>query len=133
MSPVARYRRQSRPGENRSRLWGAGWRGSTGLVIEARARSSGEIPGKVFAGVPWKGQSPWEQPAAGALTLPPVARDSRKGQSPGTAARRAGRRFGGGVTAGGTVGGCFRAETSRIPCERGKLRRENPKSAAGVK
>jgi hypothetical protein len=62
------------------------------------------------------------------------ARDSRKGQSPGTAARRAGPTPSATVaTAGKTVSGSFRAETRRIPCGRGKLRRANPRSAAGVK
>jgi hypothetical protein len=38
-----------------------------------------------------------------------------------------------GTTAGETVSGCFRPETRRIPCGRRKLRRVNPRSAAGVK
>jgi hypothetical protein len=64
----------------------------------------------------------------------PTARDSRKGQSPGTAARWAGpalrrrdyRRVKRYV-------GPSAPETRRIPSERGKLRRANPMSAAGVK
>jgi len=62
------------------------------------------------------------------------ARDSRKGQDPGTAVRRAGlvprhreerreKRY----------AGRGEAETLRQPFERGNLRRANPRSAAGVK
>jgi hypothetical protein len=38
-----------------------------------------------------------------------------------------------GKPVGKTVGGCFQVVTRRIPCERAKLRRVNPRSAAGAK
>jgi hypothetical protein len=64
----------------------------------------------------------------------PAARDSRKGQSLGIAAYL-GRpnASAAGAPVGQTVCGLFRSVTRRIPFERRKLRRVNPKSAAGVK
>jgi hypothetical protein len=61
-----------------------------GVVQEARERSPGETPVKAIARMPWKGQNPREQPAVGTLNPCWRARDSRKGQSPETAACGAG-------------------------------------------
>jgi len=55
--------------------------------------------------------------------LKPRNRGPRAGRSSRRAAQPSGK----------TVSGCFRAVTCRIPFERGKLRRVNPRSAAGVK
>jgi hypothetical protein len=57
---------------------------------QARERSPSEISGDAFIRKPWKGRTPREQPAVGMLIACSVARDSRKGQSPGVAARRSG-------------------------------------------
>jgi hypothetical protein len=62
------------------------------------------------------------------------ARDSRKGHSPETAACWAGPPPSAtGAPTGETVCGPLRPETRRTPFERRKLRRANPKSAAGAK
>jgi hypothetical protein len=89
---------------------------------------------RLSAGEPWKGQNPREQPAVAALITSAAVRDSGQGQSPGTAACRAGpslrrreqrqdKRYVGPAD----------AETRRQPSRRRKLRRVNPMSAAGVK
>jgi hypothetical protein len=79
---------------------------------EARERRSGEILVQVSAAGLGR-RSPREHPAVGALITCWVARDSRKGQNPGTAVRRAGPRTFGceGIQARETVSGCFRPET----------------------
>jgi hypothetical protein len=46
---------------------------------EARERSSGGIPNKVYGTIPCKGENPREQPVIGELNPRPIARDSRKG------------------------------------------------------
>jgi hypothetical protein len=81
-----------------------------------------------------EGRNPREHPAVDVLNPRPVARDSREGQSPETVARR-GRPSASvaGLPAGGTVGGCVRSGNGRMPSGRRKLRRVNPKSAAGAK
>jgi hypothetical protein len=58
-------------------------------VDQARERRSGEILTEAFVET-LEGKTPGEPPASGALITRRVTRDSRKGQSPGTAARRAG-------------------------------------------
>jgi hypothetical protein len=57
---------------------------------------------------------------AGALTTRLAARDSRKGQNPGTALRRAGPHSGAGIPAKKTVGGFFRSRN-----EADTFRKEN--------
>jgi hypothetical protein len=74
--------------------------------------------------------------AAGGRCAKPTP--DRKGLSKGSKPRNRGLPVGpsasaAGVPEGKTVCGCFRAVTRRIPFERGKLRRANPMSAAGVK
>jgi len=66
--------------------------------VKARSRLSRET---------LEGSSPREHPAVGVLNTRLAARDSRKGQSPETAARQAGPRAFGreGIRAGGTVCG----------------------------
>jgi hypothetical protein len=98
------------------------------------AKSRPRLPVEALEGAKPKGA------ASGQCAKPMRAvRHSRKGQSPGTAAHRAGSaRAPSGAAArvyrwvkryvGASV-----AETQRIPSERGKLRRVNPMSAAGVK
>jgi hypothetical protein len=102
-------------------------------IREARERRSGEIPIEAFAKT-LEGRNPGEHPADGVLNTRPDARDSRKGRSPGTAACRAGlsghRREQGQAK---RYVGASGAVTHRIPFERGKLRRVNPMSAAGVR
>jgi len=103
------------------------------VVAKARGRSAGESPCNVPAAC-LKRAKP-KGAASGRRTNPvAVARDSRKGESPETAARWAGpaqqRRE---KPTGKTVCGFIRAETRRIPSVRRKLRRANPKSAAGMK
>jgi hypothetical protein len=65
---------------------------SGGLVSpgEAREGRPGDELGQGTHCVALEGQSPREHPAAGVLNTRLAARDSRKGQSPGAAARRAG-------------------------------------------
>jgi len=116
--PIETLRRR-RPGES----------ARTGKV---RERRQGEIPAKVFVEA-LERRNPGEHPAVGVLTTRSVARDSRKGQNPGTAACRAGPCSGAGIPTGETVCGFFGSETGRIPSGRRKLRRVNPKSAAGAK
>jgi len=81
-----------------------------------------------------EGRNPREQPAVGVLNPRTVARDSGKGRNPGTAACQAGpalrRRV---YRQCETVCGFFQAETFGLPFQRRKLRRVNPKSAAGAK
>jgi len=60
------------------------------MCSEARERRPKGTSVKAFAGRPSKGETPGEHPAVGVLIARPGARDSRKGQNPGTAAWRAG-------------------------------------------
>jgi hypothetical protein len=63
-----------------------------------------------------------------------AARDSREGESPGTAIQWAGPPpSAGGITAGRNGRWVHAGGNARIPRGRRKLRRGNPKSAAGVK
>jgi hypothetical protein len=57
---------------------------------EARERRSGEGPAKAVIGNTLKGKNPGEYPADDCANPAAGARNSRKGQSPGTAADRAG-------------------------------------------
>jgi hypothetical protein len=57
---------------------------------EARERRLGEIPAKVFTGLPWKSQTHGRLQQPSGLNTRATARDSGKGQSPGAAAYRAG-------------------------------------------
>jgi len=114
-----------------SKLWGADAR-VTSPGGKARERRQVEILAEAFVEA-LEGQNPGEHPAVRVLKPCRVARDSRKGRNPGTAACQAGLHFGAGIPTGGTVGGFFRSETGWIPSGRRKLRRVNPRSAAGVK
>ena len=115
-------------------LWDAGrvlLREQLGKACERRA---GGIPFKVFAERPWKGKNPGEHPAGRGANHASAG----KGLSEGTKPRSRGST--GRVLApvraipsGETAGGFARAETLRGPCERGKLRRANPRSAVGTK
>jgi len=96
-----------------------------GVRVRARARFPPEDPRRAKP----KGatSSRRTNPAA-------AARDSRKGKSPETAAHWAGPALSAtGAPVGETVRGFFRPETRRIPFGRRRLRRANPRSAAGVK
>jgi hypothetical protein len=59
-------------------------------MCEARERRPGEILAKVRCRETLEGRNPREHPAVGVLITRSVVRDSRKGQSPGTAAYWAG-------------------------------------------
>jgi len=111
----------------------AGWT-SNRLACEACERSLGESLSKAADGQPWKGRNPGEHPAAGGLNLCRDARDSWKGEIPGTAAYLGRPNASAtGAPIGETVGGLIWGEYLRIPFGRRKLRRVNPMSAAGVK
>jgi len=108
--------------------WPQGWLG------EACERGAGEIPPR-FASRNPKRAKPRGASSGRRANHASGARDFRKGQSPGTAAIRAGHLAFGrdGISDGETVRGFFRAETRRKPFGRGRLRRANPMSAAGAK
>jgi hypothetical protein len=108
------------------------------VVVRLPARSAWEEPGRNPGPgrrrQALEGQSPREQPAVGALiqrrspgTLERVKAQEPRPIGPAHPLRRTG------TPMGETVCGCFRAETHRIPFGRRKLRRANPKSAAGMK
>jgi hypothetical protein len=105
---------------------GAGW--------QARERRPGGISVKALAGRPWKGGNPGEHPASRRANHAPARKGLSEGSKPrsrGLAGRVVAPATA--VPAGETAGGFFRAETRRKPFERGKLRRVNPRSAAGTK
>jgi len=101
-----------------SRLWGA----AVGIVRcrrEARERRSGEILIKTFDKDP-KRRKPRGAASGRCAKHMSFARDSRKGQSPETAARRAGPAPSGvGYTGESTVSGFIRLERGRIPFAEG--------------
>jgi len=81
-----------------------------------------------------EGRNPREQPAVGLLNIRVIARDSGKGQNPGTASllSRPGASASG-IQAGWNGTWVLPPETSGKPFLRRKLRRVNPMSAAGAK
>jgi hypothetical protein len=100
---------------------------------EAHERTLGEIPAKVFVVGP-KRRKPKGAASGRRAKHRSLARDSWKGQSPETAASRAGPTPAGVWYIGlPTVSGSFQFEMDWIPFERGRLRRVNPMSAAGMK
>jgi len=112
------------------------WRRQRGVnrVEEARERRSGEIPVKTSARDP--GREKPKGATSGSRTKHTwVARDSGKGQSPEAAARQAGpfTSLWKGIQMSERHVGSPGSETIRLPFERGTLRRDNPKSAAGMK
>jgi hypothetical protein len=135
LCPVFVVRREVRtkPGESRLKLWGAGGtslRACSGKCVRGdrakpRSRLSRENPRRVK---PKGAASGWRaKHTSGRQGLSKGSKPRNRGLSgrPAASAARA--------TTGETVGGCFRAVTRRIPFERGRLRRANPRSAAGVK
>jgi hypothetical protein len=135
VSPQPNPIRRMRTDEADQRLIDTLWRRRQGVSRgeEARERRSGEIPIKASVSSPGRAKPKGATSGRCAKHIP-VARDSRKGQSPETAARRA-----------GPCTSCVRVYrrvngrwvlpdgNGRIPCERRKLRRANPRSAAGAK
>jgi hypothetical protein len=101
---------------------------------EACERRAGGIPVKALAGRPWKGKNPGEHPAGGRANHAPTSKGLSEGSKPRS--RGLAERVVAPVTATPsreTAGGFFRTETFRKPSERGRLRRVNPRSAAGTK
>jgi len=95
---------------------------------------AGRNPGRGFREWTLEGGNPREHPAAGVLIPRMAARGFRKGESPGAAVRGAGRSAQVGWQNLGRNGrwGHRRGNTA-IPFGRRKLRRVNPRSAAGAK
>jgi hypothetical protein len=99
---------------------------------KARGRRLGEILAKVFVASPRR-VNPKGAASGRCANHVPVARDSREGQNPGTAARRAGLVLRTGYTGGRNGRWVLPGGNARIPSGRRKLRRVNPMSAAGAK
>jgi len=103
------------------------------LAEQARERRSGEIPIQVSASGPGRAK-PKGATSARCAKHTPFARNSWKGQSPGTAARRAGPCTSvRGYTGEWNGRWVLPDGNGRIPFERRRLRRVNPMSAAGTK
>ena len=101
---------------------------------EACERRAGGIPVKALVGRPWKGKNPGEHPAGRRANHASASKGLSEGLKPRS--RGLAERVVTPVTARPsreTAGGFFRTETFRKPSERGRLRRVNPRSAAGTK
>jgi hypothetical protein len=124
-------------GEGRLRLWDAGrLKQSLRGTIQAAKRVRGDrakFRSRPSSSNPRR-ESPREHPATDVLNTREFARDFGKGYDPETEAREAGRRlrlrF---LLPSRTVGGFIPAQRCGILYRGRKLRRVNPKSAAGAK
>jgi hypothetical protein len=96
-----------------------------GAWVKARARLSSASPRRVK---PKGAASGWRaNPASAHQALLEGQKPRNRGPLGRPTASAAG------LPMGQTVRGCFRAETRRIPSGKGRLRRVNPRSAAGVR
>jgi hypothetical protein len=107
--------------------------GLAGLVRRSAWEESGRNPGPGTRRETLGGRSPREQPAVGELT--PVRSPGMLGRVKAQKPRPVGPALASatGAPTGGTARGSTPAETRRVPFERSRLRRANPKSAAGMK
>jgi len=116
-----------------SKLWGAG--AAVQIVVSKHARGDRTKFRSKLLWAALEGQSPREQPVVGVLNTRSAARDSSVGlkprnrSSPSRPLHLACK----GIQASERYVGSSEPETARWPAERRKLRRANPRSAAGAK
>jgi len=124
--------RRARPGRSRSKLWGAARR-AFGRFGQSAREDRGSNPVEGFCWKTLEGRNPWEQPAVGVLTpcRSPGTLARVKAQKPRPAGPA--RRFGDGINGRRNGTWVLSRGNAWIPCGRRKLRRVNPRSAAGVK